>query len=30
MLGFSSQSHFTYTFRKLVGVTPGRYQSGMR
>lgn len=23
--GFSSQSHFTVTFRRLVGVTPGQY-----
>ena len=26
MLGFSSQSHFTSTFRRIVGVTPRRYQ----
>jgi len=24
-LGFSSQSHFTEVFRRMVGTTPGRY-----
>ena len=27
-LGFSSQSHFTETFRRKIGVTPGRWRSG--
>jgi len=25
-LGFANQAHFTTTFRKLVGVTPGNYR----
>jgi AraC family transcriptional regulator len=28
--GFSSQSHFTRHFRRLVGVTPGQFQSSAR
>ena len=28
-LGFPSQAHFTTTFRKLVGATPGAYRSGL-
>ena len=27
-LGFPSQAHFTTTFRKLVGTTPGAYRDG--
>jgi AraC-like DNA-binding protein len=27
-LGFPSQAHFTTTFRKLVGTTPGAYRNG--
>lgn len=29
-LGFSSPSHFSETFRKLRGVSPMDYRSGMR
>ena len=28
--GFSSQSHFTTTFKRLIGVTPGQYAKEMR
>jgi AraC family transcriptional regulator len=28
--GFADQSHFTATFRKMVGTTPGLFQKGMR
>jgi AraC-like DNA-binding protein len=27
-LGFPSQAHFTTTFRKLAGTTPGAYRAG--
>jgi AraC-like DNA-binding protein len=29
-VGFADQSHFTHRFRRLVGVTPGRYAAGCR
>lgn len=29
-VGFVDQSHFTHRFRRLVGVTPGRYATGCR
>jgi AraC-like DNA-binding protein len=29
-VGFVDQSHFTHRFRRLVGVTPGRYAAGCR
>lgn len=29
-VGFADQSHFTKHFRRIYGVTPGRYQSGSR
>lgn len=29
-IGFADQSHFTHRFRRLVGVTPGRYAVGCR
>jgi AraC-like DNA-binding protein len=29
-VGFTDQSHFTHRFRRLVGVTPGRFADGYR
>jgi AraC-like DNA-binding protein len=29
-VGFADQSHFTHRFRRLVGVTPGRFAAGCR
>jgi AraC-like DNA-binding protein len=29
-VGFADQSHFTHRFRRLVGVTPGRFAQGCR
>lgn len=29
-VGFCSQSHFTYAFRRAVGLPPGRYQDQVR
>ncbi|NJM07352.1 helix-turn-helix domain-containing protein, partial [Candidatus Gracilibacteria bacterium] len=28
-VGYSSQSHFTTRFRRIIGVTPGRYRAAM-
>jgi AraC-like DNA-binding protein len=30
LVGFSSQSHFTQRFKRIIGVTPGVYAQQMR